>query len=129
MEAESARAFWKSFGSGGGKQVTGTVLSDVQSAFNNASRVLLAKRTKQLGVEADPIRWTVSFMTDRRVKNWSWMGGRGSTQRGGRHIWRGGTEVRRGERAVLCGRYLLVGAREDGGESGREAAEGIRGSV
>jgi len=41
---------------------------DVQAAFNNTSKGLLARRLKELGVEADLIRWTISFMSDRRVK-------------------------------------------------------------
>ena len=41
---------------------------DVKSAFNNVNKTVLGKRMEELGVEADLIRWTMSFMTDRRVR-------------------------------------------------------------
>jgi len=46
--------------------VAGTLLTDVQAAFNNTSKRLLAARLETLGVEADLVRWTISFMTGRR---------------------------------------------------------------
>ena len=52
----------------GTKKMAGPLLMDVQSAFNNTSRELLAKRLEELGVEADLVRWTISFMTNRKVK-------------------------------------------------------------
>jgi len=50
------------------KKVAGALLMDVQSAFNNTSKRLLAARMEALGVEADLVRWTLSFMTERRVR-------------------------------------------------------------
>ena len=50
------------------RQVTGALFMDVKSAFNNVNKALLGKRMEELGVEADLIHWTMSFMTDRRVK-------------------------------------------------------------
>jgi len=41
---------------------------DVKSAFNNVDKIFLGKRMEELGVEADLIRWTISFMMDRKVK-------------------------------------------------------------
>jgi len=41
---------------------------DVKSAFNNVDKTFLGKRMEQLGLEADLICWTMSFMSDRRVK-------------------------------------------------------------
>ena len=51
-----------------GRKVAGALFMDVKSAFNNVDKTLLGKRMEKLGVEADLIRWTMSFMTDRRVK-------------------------------------------------------------
>jgi hypothetical protein len=50
------------------KKVAGVLLMDVKAAFNNVSRGLLVKRMPELEIEADLIRWTDSFMTDRQVK-------------------------------------------------------------
>jgi len=50
------------------KKVAGTLLMDVQAAFNNTSKRLLAARLETLGVEADLVRWTISFMTGKRVR-------------------------------------------------------------
>jgi len=36
-------------------RVAGTLLMDIQAAFNNVSRALLVKRMKELGIEADLI--------------------------------------------------------------------------
>jgi len=41
---------------------------DVKSAFNNVSKPHLGKRIEALGIEADLIRWAMSFMSDRQVK-------------------------------------------------------------
>jgi len=41
---------------------------DVKAAFNNVSRPVLGRRLEELGIEADLIRWTDSFMSDRKVK-------------------------------------------------------------
>jgi len=41
---------------------------DVKSAFNNASKAHLGRRTESLEIEPDLIRWTSSFMSDRQVK-------------------------------------------------------------
>ena len=51
-----------------GKKDAGALFMDVKSAFNNVDKTFLGKRMENLGVEADLIRWTMSFMTDRRVK-------------------------------------------------------------
>jgi len=50
------------------KRVAGTLLMDVQAAFNNTNKRLLAARLRELGMEADLVRWTISFMTGRKVK-------------------------------------------------------------
>jgi len=50
------------------KQVAGALFMDVKSAFNNVDKTVLGKRMEELGVEADLIRWTMSFMTDRQVR-------------------------------------------------------------
>jgi len=39
---------------------------DVKAAFN-VSRPVLGRRLEELGIEADLIRWTDSFMSDRKV--------------------------------------------------------------
>jgi len=41
---------------------------NAQSAFNNANRGLLGKRLEEVVVEADLIRWAMSFITGRKVK-------------------------------------------------------------
>jgi len=41
---------------------------DVKSAFNNVDKTFLGKWMEELELEADLIRWTMSFMSDRRVK-------------------------------------------------------------
>ena len=50
------------------KRVAGALFMDVKSAFNNVNMTVLGKQMEELGVEADLIRWTISFMTDRRVR-------------------------------------------------------------
>ena len=49
-------------------KVAGALFIDVKSTFNNVDKTFLGKRMEELGVEADLIRWTISFMTDRKVK-------------------------------------------------------------
>jgi len=50
------------------KRVTGVLLMDVKSAFNNVNRPILSSRLVELGIEPDLIRWTDSFMSNRKVK-------------------------------------------------------------
>jgi len=50
------------------KKVAGALFMDVKLAFNNVSKIHLGKRMEALGIEADLIRWTMSFMTDRKVR-------------------------------------------------------------
>ena len=50
------------------KKVAGALLMDVKSAFNNVSRPVLSRRLTDLGIEPDLVRWTDSFMSDRKVK-------------------------------------------------------------
>jgi len=52
----------------GENKLAGALFMDVKSAFNNVDKTLLGKRMEELGVEADLIRWTMSFMSDRQVK-------------------------------------------------------------
>jgi len=53
----------------GGEEGGGCALfMDVKSAFNNVSKVHLGRRMEALGIEADLVRWTGSFMSDRQVK-------------------------------------------------------------
>jgi len=51
-----------------GKKVAGALLMDVKSAFNNVSRPILSRRLGELGIEPDLVRWTDSFMSDRKVR-------------------------------------------------------------
>jgi len=51
-----------------GSKVAGVLFMDVKSAFNNVSRAHLGRRMEALGIEADLIRWTCSFMTGRQIK-------------------------------------------------------------
>ena len=51
-----------------GKKVAGTLFMDVKSAFNNVDKTIIGQRIEVLGLEADLIRWTMSFMSDWRVK-------------------------------------------------------------
>jgi len=41
---------------------------DVKAAFNNVSRGHLVDRMVKLGVQNDPVRWTESFMSQRKVR-------------------------------------------------------------
>jgi len=50
------------------KKIAGALFMDVKSAFNNVDKTFLGKRMEELGLEADLIRWTMSFMSDRWVK-------------------------------------------------------------
>jgi len=51
-----------------GKKVAGALIIDVKSAFNNVDKTILGQRMEDMGLEADLIRWTMSFMSDRQVK-------------------------------------------------------------
>jgi len=51
-----------------GKKVAGALLMDAKAAFNKVSRPVLGRRLGELGIEADLIRWTDSFMSGRKVK-------------------------------------------------------------
>jgi hypothetical protein len=55
----------------GGKKMAGTLFMDVKSAFNNVSKAQLGKRMEAQELEPDLIRWTDSFMTDRRSNSYS----------------------------------------------------------
>jgi len=50
------------------KNVAGALLMDVKSAFNNVSRGHLIGRMMALGVGSDLVRWTESFVSDRKVR-------------------------------------------------------------
>jgi len=50
------------------RKVAGALFMDVKSAFNNVSKAFLGRRMEELGLEADLIRWTMSFMSGRQVK-------------------------------------------------------------
>ena len=50
------------------RRVAGALFMDVKSAFNNVDKTFLGKRMEKLGVEADLILWTMSFMSDRQIK-------------------------------------------------------------
>jgi len=50
------------------KKIAGALFMDVKSAFNNMDKTFLRKCMEALGLEADLIWWTMSFMTDRRVR-------------------------------------------------------------
>ena len=52
----------------GYKKVAGALFMDANSAFNTVSKAHLGRRMEGFGVEADLIRWTGSFMSDRQVK-------------------------------------------------------------
>jgi len=41
---------------------------DVKATFNNVSWTVPSRRLGELGIEPDLVRWTDSFMSDRRVK-------------------------------------------------------------
>jgi len=50
------------------RKIAGALFMDVKLAFNNVDKMFLGKRMEELGMEADLIRWTMSFMSDGRVK-------------------------------------------------------------
>jgi len=50
------------------KKIAGTLFMDVKLAFNNVDKTFLGKWMEELGLEADLIRWMMSFMSDQRVK-------------------------------------------------------------
>jgi len=51
-----------------GKKVAGALFMDVKSAFNNVNKMILGQRMEDLGLEADLIRWTMSYMSDWQMK-------------------------------------------------------------
>jgi len=50
------------------KKIVCALFMDVKTAFNNVDMTFLGKRMEDLGMEADLIRWTMSFISDRRVR-------------------------------------------------------------
>lgn len=50
------------------KKIAGALFMDVKGAFDYVSRVKLAQRMKELGIDNDLIGWTQSFLTERRVE-------------------------------------------------------------
>jgi len=50
------------------KNMAGTLLMDVQAAFNNTDSQLLRRSMEALGIQQDLIRWTGSFMRNRKVR-------------------------------------------------------------
>jgi len=50
------------------KHITGALFMDVKSAFNNVSRGHLINRMMQLEMENNIVRWTESFMCERKVR-------------------------------------------------------------
>jgi len=50
------------------KAAAGALLVDIKSAFNNVSRSRLCQRLTTLGADPDLVRWTDSFMQDRRIR-------------------------------------------------------------
>ena len=49
------------------RAVAGALLMDVRSAFNNVSRSHLASQMNRVGIDPQLIRWSLSFMEDRRM--------------------------------------------------------------
>lgn len=50
------------------KKIGASLLVDVKGAFDYVSRVKLAQRMRQLGIDNDLIGWTQSFLIDRKVE-------------------------------------------------------------
>ncbi len=50
------------------KKIVGMLLIDVKGPFDYISRLKLAQRIRQLGVDNDLIGWTQSFLTGRKVE-------------------------------------------------------------
>jgi len=50
------------------KKIGGALFMDFKSAFNNVDKTFLGTQMEQLGLEADLICWTMTFMSDRQVK-------------------------------------------------------------
>src|SRR4030095_9555736 len=50
------------------KKIAGTLFLDIRGAYPNICRKRLIKRMVELGIPGDIIRWTNSFLTDRRVQ-------------------------------------------------------------
>src|SRR4030095_3246489 len=49
-------------------KIAGTLFLDIRGAYPNICRKRLIKRMVELGIPGDIIRWTNSFLTDRRVQ-------------------------------------------------------------
>jgi len=58
----------RSLQSVGVRDATGALFMDVNSAFNNVSKMHLGRRLEALKLEADLIRWTGSPLSNRQVK-------------------------------------------------------------
>lgn len=50
------------------KKIAGSLLMDVEAAFDHVSRLKRAQQMRQLGVDNELIDWTQSFLTDRKVE-------------------------------------------------------------
>jgi len=50
------------------ERIAGALLMDVKSAFNNVIRGHLVGCLMELGIESDLVRWTESFVSDRKVR-------------------------------------------------------------
>jgi len=50
------------------KKVAGPLFMDVKSVFNNVSRFHQGSPMEALGIEADLVQWTMSFMTGQKVQ-------------------------------------------------------------
>jgi len=51
-----------------GKKIAGALLMDVKVAFNNVSRPVLSRRLRELDIEPDLVRWTDTYVRDRKAK-------------------------------------------------------------
>lgn len=50
------------------KKLAAALFMDVKGAFDHVSKTKLVERMMELGIDGDLIRWTRSFLTDRRVQ-------------------------------------------------------------
>lgn len=50
------------------KQLVGALFMDVKGAFDHVAPAQLTRRMEELGLDGDLIRWTQSFLEDRRVQ-------------------------------------------------------------
>ena len=50
------------------KKLAAVLFMDVKEAFDHVSRTKLVERMIELGIDGDLIRWTQSFLTDRKVQ-------------------------------------------------------------